>query len=169
MRAGAFGSVSKTRYEVLLQGTRDELPTADAEWREYDFVAKPGAPERRPPLLSPYHLRLDWLLWFLPFSGWRTHPWLAHLTAKLLSNDATASSLLRENPFDGGVAIPARPSPHAHPRTPMRTCSIWRAQRRPSADVHEPDLSLHLPFLFLNSPTHPLFPHMSHPVSPHMS
>ena len=66
MRAGAFGSVSKTRYEVLLQGTRDELPTADAEWREYDFVAKPGAPERRPPLLSPYHLRLDWLLWFLP-------------------------------------------------------------------------------------------------------
>ena len=118
MRAGAFGSVSKTRYEVLLQGTRDEFPTADAEWREYDFVAKPGAPERRPPLLSPYHLRLDWLLWFLPFSGWRTHPWLAHLTAKLLSNDATASSLLRENPFDGGVAIPARPSPHAHPRTP---------------------------------------------------
>lgn len=100
---GAFGSVSKTRYEVLLQGTRDELPTADAEWREYDFVAKPGAPERRPPLLSPYHLRLDWLLWFLPFSGWRTHPWLAHLTAKLLSNDATASSLLRENPFDGGT------------------------------------------------------------------
>lgn len=81
---GAFGSVTKIRYEVVVEGTADESPTDEAAWREYEFLAKPGDLKRSPPVVSPYHLRLDWLMWFLPFSSWRANPWLLRLAAKLL-------------------------------------------------------------------------------------
>lgn len=81
---GAFGSVTKIRYEVVVEGTADESPTDEAAWREYEFLAKPGDLKRCPPVVSPYHLRLDWLMWFLPFSSWRANPWLLRLVAKLL-------------------------------------------------------------------------------------
>ena len=100
---GAFGTVTSTRFEVILEGTRAEYPTDDAEWREYEFVAKPGDVTRKPRWLSPYHLRLDWLMWFLPFAGWRSHAWLPSLTDKLLANDAAVSRLLRANPFVDGA------------------------------------------------------------------
>jgi hypothetical protein len=104
---GAFGTVTKRRFEVEIQGTRDEMPTADAAWRPYEFVAKPGDPKRAPRWLSPYHLRLDWLAWFLPFSSWRSSAWLAPFVRKLLENDERVSALLARdsgNPFlaDGG-------------------------------------------------------------------
>ena len=105
---GAFGTVTKRRFEVELQGTRAEFPAdGDVGWRPYEFVAKPGDPARSPRWLSPYHLRLDWLAWFLPFSSWRSSAWLAPFVSKLLENDAQVSALLARdggNPFlaDGG-------------------------------------------------------------------
>ena len=42
--------------EVVIEGCRDEYPTDNAEWREFEFVVKPGDPTRRPSWLSPYHL-----------------------------------------------------------------------------------------------------------------
>jgi hypothetical protein len=57
--------VTKRRFEVELQGTRDDFPSDDARWEPYEFVAKPGDPERTPRFLSPYHLRLDWAVWFV--------------------------------------------------------------------------------------------------------
>lgn len=38
-------------------------------------------------------------MWFLPFSTWCSHPWLPHLLAQLLRNDAPTSRLLKRNPF----------------------------------------------------------------------
>src|SRR5438552_5953138 len=66
---GAFGSVTKQRYEVIVEGTADADPSAASEWREYEFKAKPGDVRRRPPQHAPYHLRLDWLMWFAAFSS----------------------------------------------------------------------------------------------------
>jgi hypothetical protein len=109
---GAFGSVTKTRYEVVVEGTPDEWPTAEATWREYEFVAKPGDVTCTPPIVSPYHLRLDWLMWFLPFSSWRANPWLLRLAAKLLQGDPQTRRLLRHDPFmqaDTGDADPSPP------------------------------------------------------------
>ena len=60
---GAFGSITKQRYEIVIEGSNDEQ-----EWREYEFRAKPVDVKRGPPQIAPYHLRLDWLMWFLPFS-----------------------------------------------------------------------------------------------------
>ena len=48
-----------------------------------------------PCAITPYHYRLDWLMWFAAFGSYQQHPWLLHLVAKLLSDDrAAASSLL---------------------------------------------------------------------------
>ena len=52
---GAFGSVTRERYEVILEGTTATELTIGrtAEWREYEFKGKPGDPRRRPPQVAP--------------------------------------------------------------------------------------------------------------------
>jgi len=102
---GAFGSITREREEVILQGTRDDLRRTapeDVEWQEYGFKVKPGDVTKRPGVISPYHYRLDWLMWFLPFGDSRRNPWFYHLIGKLLVNDAGATSLIANNPFEGG-------------------------------------------------------------------
>jgi hypothetical protein len=49
----------------VVEGTYAEVLTPTTTWREYEFKGKPGDPRRRPPQVAPYHLRLDWLMWFL--------------------------------------------------------------------------------------------------------
>jgi hypothetical protein len=99
---GAFGSVTKQRYEVIIEGTVDPEPTPESEWREYEFKAKPGDVRRRPPQYAPYHLRLDWLMWFAAFSTPRYHDWFMPLLVKLLEGDRAIIALLARDPFPGG-------------------------------------------------------------------
>ncbi len=94
---GAFGSITRTRYEIVIEGTEDEPPRA--RWKEYEFKGKPGNPKRRPPQVAPYHLRLDWLMWFAAMSTPWQHPWLLTLIEKLLANDRATIRLLRSSPF----------------------------------------------------------------------
>jgi len=96
---GAFGSISRQRYELVIEGTADPAPGAQARWLEYEFVGKPGDPRRRPPLVAPYHLRLDWLMWFAALSPAYAEPWLPRLLYGLLDGDPDVLSLLRTNPF----------------------------------------------------------------------
>jgi hypothetical protein len=99
---GAFGSITRTRYEVVVQGTRDAEITPDTEWETYTFPGKPTDPGRLPPQWAPYHLRLDWQLWFAAMApSPRRSPWFVHLCAKLLAADAATLSLLDRDPFDG--------------------------------------------------------------------
>ncbi|WP_347110553.1 lipase maturation factor family protein [Paenarthrobacter sp. S56] len=99
---GAFGTVTKQRVEVVVEGTLDESPDApDSLWLEYGFKGKPGEVRRLPRQWAPYHLRLDWLMWFLPL---RTihEDWFLRFLVKLLEADQPTLRLLREDPFDGG-------------------------------------------------------------------
>ncbi|XP_072610303.1 lipase maturation factor 1 isoform X2 [Vulpes vulpes] len=99
---GAFGSITKERTEVILQGTAaPNASSPDAVWEDYEFKCKPGDPGRRPCLISPYHYRLDWLMWFAAFQTYEHNEWIIHLAGKLLANDASALSLLAVNPFEG--------------------------------------------------------------------
>jgi len=98
---GAFGSIGKVRNEVVIQGTNDDVITEATEWKEYEFKAKPGDPERCPPIISPYHYRLDWQIWFAAMSSYQNHPWLLHLIYKMLQNDQDTMSLIYTNPFKG--------------------------------------------------------------------
>ena len=106
---GAFGSVTTERYEIVLEGTDAEDPAdPEAVWHEYEFRGKPGRTDRVPPQVAPYHLRLDWLMWFLPLSvpvlpdgiavrGYER--WFLNFVEKLLRGDRRVRRLLRHDPF----------------------------------------------------------------------
>jgi uncharacterized membrane protein YhdT len=97
---GAFGTVGRTRYELVIEGTSSTEPGgAAATWAEYEFKGKPGDPRRMPPQVAPYHLRLDWLLWFIPLSPSYGGEWFLRFLVRLLEGDAATLRLLRRNPF----------------------------------------------------------------------
>jgi Lipase maturation factor len=96
---GAFGSITTTRNEIVIEGTDEERPSVTTVWREYEFKGKPGDPARRPPQIAPYHLRLDWLMWFAAMSTPAEHRWFGPLLTKLLEGDRATLGLLRTNPF----------------------------------------------------------------------
>ena len=95
---GAFGTVGRTRQEIVFEGTSNSAPES-ALWREYEFKAKPGDPLRRPPLISPYHLRLDWQIWFAAMATPDEYPWTVHFVWKLLHNNPATLTLMETNPF----------------------------------------------------------------------
>jgi hypothetical protein len=96
---GAFGSIGRTRREVVIEGTDEPTITERTVWQEYEFKGKPGAVRRLPRQWAPYHLRLDWLMWFAAISRQYAYSWLQPLMLRLLQNDAATLRLLRDNPF----------------------------------------------------------------------
>jgi hypothetical protein len=98
---GAFGSITKERFEIVIEGTAEPVLTSGTVWREYEFKGKPGDVRRRPPQFAPYHLRLDWLMWFAAMSSPMYHEWFVPLLAKILEADRPTLRLLRRDPFDG--------------------------------------------------------------------
>jgi hypothetical protein len=96
---GAFGSVTKTRYEIVVEGTEEVGWGPATQWREYEFKGKPGDPLRRPRQWAPYHLRLDWLMWFAAISPSYAEPWFRTFVQRLLEGDRDVTRLLRRNPF----------------------------------------------------------------------
>lgn len=105
---GAFGSVTKARYEIVIEGTDDDAVREQTKWKEYEFKAKPGDPKRRPRQVAPYHLRLDWLMWFAamsPVYDYLEHPWFIILIQKLLQNDSSTLKLLAGSAFPQGPKV----------------------------------------------------------------
>jgi hypothetical protein len=107
---GAFGTVTKQRYEVVIEGTDQPAPDAAAAWKEYEFKGKPGDPKRRPPQIAPYHLRLDWLMWFVALPGSFDDRWVVALLVRLLEGDRPTLALLRSNPFPDRAPAAVRAS-----------------------------------------------------------
>jgi hypothetical protein len=123
---GAFGSVTRHRDEVIVEGTEDPFPTVASRWLEYEFKGKPGDPHRMPPQVAPYHLRLDWLMWFLPLSPIYGEAWFVRFLERLLQNDPLILGLIRHNPFPDRPpgAIRARLYRYRYSTLPE-----WRATR----------------------------------------
>jgi hypothetical protein len=96
---GAFGSITRTRYEIVIEGTDEQEVTSATKWREYGFKGKPGDPGRLPSQIAPYHLRLDWLMWFEAFSPRPQNEWFIALLQRLLQGDPATLSLVATNPF----------------------------------------------------------------------
>jgi hypothetical protein len=95
---GAFGTVGRVRDEVVVEGT-DTDPLDEDGWREYAFRAKPGPVQRLPPQIAPYHLRLDWLMWFIPLSPIYGAGWFEAFLVRLLEGDRATIRLLGRSPF----------------------------------------------------------------------
>jgi hypothetical protein len=98
---GAFGSITRARNEIVIEGTLDAAPGTDARWTAYEFAGKPGDPARMPRQFAPYHLRLDWLMWFAAMEEPAEEPWFGVLLRRLLEADPGVLSLLRYDPFGG--------------------------------------------------------------------
>ena len=96
---GAFGSVERIRHEVVLEGTLDDARDPSARWLEYEFPCKPGDVHRHPCLVTPYHYRLDWQLWFAGLSNFQREPWIVHLAYLLLKGEPSIKPLLARDPF----------------------------------------------------------------------
>ncbi|TFC95573.1 lipase maturation factor family protein [Cryobacterium sinapicolor] len=95
---GAFGTVTRQRHEVVIEGSDAADPADETGWRAYEFRGKPGDPEHRPRQFAPYQLRLDWLMWFLAL-GARDTRWFEMFLARLLEGDRPMLRMLRVNPF----------------------------------------------------------------------
>ncbi|MFE1082579.1 lipase maturation factor family protein [Brevibacterium sediminis] len=93
---GAFGSMTETRNEIIIEGWDGE------SWREYRFKGKPGDVCRRGPIVAPYHLRLDWLMWFAALGDYR-QTWFTALLRAIGSGDAQIRRLMGLDPFDGAA------------------------------------------------------------------
>jgi hypothetical protein len=96
---GAFGSITRERTEVIIEGTDDNPQDGHAIWKEYGFNAKVGDVNRRPPQVTPYHYKLDWQMWFASMTPYQYNPWIVNLVAKLLAGQSDVVGLLRTNPF----------------------------------------------------------------------
>jgi hypothetical protein len=96
---GAFGSVNRTRRELVIEGTRDEDPV-HAQWRAYALPCQPGPVERRPCFVAPWPLRLDWQMWFAARGDEPANEdWLVHLLWQILRGDDDVLHLFSHVPF----------------------------------------------------------------------
>jgi hypothetical protein len=140
---GAFGSVTRRRYEVVVEGTDASSPT-DAAWRQYEFHGKPGDPQRRPPQFAPYHLRLDWQMWFLPLSPAYGEGWLSALMVHLLEGDRRVTRLLRHDPF------PDAPPTFVRAQLFEYRFTTWAERRQTGAWWHRREVGEFVPPIGLN-------------------
>ncbi len=144
---GAFGSVSRTRYEVVVEGTADPAPRKDEGWLEYEFRGKPGDLRRWPRQFAPYHLRLDWMMWFAALSPAYADPWFGGFVERLLENDRDTLRLLRHCPFP-----PDAPPRYVRARLYRYRYTTWRELRTTGACWERTYVREYLPPTRLDSP-----------------
>jgi hypothetical protein len=139
---GAFGSVSRVRHEVVIEGARAAQPGSEPEWLEYQFPCKPGDTARAPCWVTPYHYRLDWQMWFAGLSRAEREPWILHLAYELLQGDPGVLGLLRSNPFPDAPPALVRASLYRYAFTGWGERGWWRRER----------VGAYLPVLSLDDP-----------------
>jgi hypothetical protein len=126
---GAFGTMTRQRHEVVLEGSADP-PGGEARWLPYEFPGKPGDVRRLPRQFAPYHLRLDWLMWFAALSRPYARPWMEPLLRRLLAGDPAIGRLLRGNPF------PDRPPAQVRAMLYRYRYTTWAERRATGAWWH---------------------------------
>lgn len=97
---GAFGSITRTRNEIILEGTSEREVTPETKWLAYEFRCKPGNINRMPCVVSPYHYKIDWQMWFAAMNTADDNPWLFPFIYRLLTGESAVTKLLVHNPFE---------------------------------------------------------------------
>ncbi|GGU57824.1 lipase maturation factor family protein [Streptomyces lavendofoliae] len=136
---GAFGSVGRVRHEIVIEGTDEPTVHPGTVWREYEFKGKPGGVRRLPRQFAPYHLRLDWMMWFAALSPAYAHGWFAPFVERLLEGDRDTLKLLRHNPFPGDPPVRIRARLYRYRFT------TWRELRETGAWWHRTHVREFLP------------------------
>lgn len=100
---GAFGSITKERMNVVIKATRDAVITPQTVWEEYQFKCAPIDVHQSPCWITPYHLHLDWQIWFSGMRPVLQEEWLFRLVVRLLENNSTTKNLFADTPFGDGA------------------------------------------------------------------
>jgi hypothetical protein len=139
---GAFGTVGRERDEIIFEGTDDAVITGDTKWKEYEFKAKPGDPNRRPPFVAPYQPRIDWQIWFAAMASPGEYPWTLHFVWKLLHNDRGALLLLANDPFPDAPPHYIRARLYRYQFAPLSEKEWWKrepiSEWLPALSTHDP-------------------------------
>ncbi len=125
---GAFGTVGRERGEIIFEGTNDAFITGETKWKEYEFKAKPGDPNRRPPFIAPYQPRIDWQIWFAAMATPADYPWTFHFVWKLLHNDPGTLSLIANNPFPNAPPRYVRARLYRYQFAPIGERAWWNRE-----------------------------------------
>ncbi|MFF7441598.1 lipase maturation factor family protein [Streptomyces sp. NPDC008122] len=144
---GAFGTVGRIRDEIVVEGTDDPVAHPDTVWREYGFKGKPGDPRRWPRQFAPYHLRLDWLMWFAALSPGYAREWFGPFVERLLEGDRDTLRLLAHNPFPDAPPVLVRARLYRYRYT------TWHELRTTGAWWHRTLVREYLPPIRLREPT----------------
>jgi hypothetical protein len=88
-----FPKIETERVEVQISGSMD-----GKTWRPYEFRYWPVDLDRMPPVVLPYHPRVDWMMWFIPISP-VFMDWFERFLHRLLEGSPPVVGLLRSTPF----------------------------------------------------------------------
>ena len=145
---GAFGSIERERNEIVIEGTLAERPDQHARWLAYELPCKPGDVMRRPCLITPYHYRLDWQMWFAAMSQAPDEPWLIHLAYELLRAEPDVLALFARDPFAGKPPRYVRMELYRYRFTTWGEQGWWKRERvgsyLPPVSRNNPELRRYL-------------------------
>jgi hypothetical protein len=88
-----FPTMTTRQIELKLEGSLDGV-----NWRPYRFRYRADDLDQRPAVVLPHHPRLDWMMWFVPFSP-RFLFWFDSFLIALMDNSRDVTALLKDNPF----------------------------------------------------------------------
>lgn len=100
---GLFAVMTRARYEIEFQGTRDGVT-----WVAYPFRYKPQNVNEAPGIYAPYHPRFEWNLWFASLGRIENNPFVHNTQVRLLENEPAVLQLFRSNPFAGRPPVAVR-------------------------------------------------------------
>ena len=84
---------------MVIEGTDGRPTRGTPGGRSTSSRASRAIRARLPRQFAPYHLRLDWLMWFAALSPAYAQAWFGTLVERLLENDRATLRLLRRSPF----------------------------------------------------------------------
>jgi hypothetical protein len=124
---GLFAVMTRARYEVEFQGSRD-----GTTWVPYPFRYKPQDPAERPGIYAPYQPRFEWNLWFASLGSWQENPWVESAEVRLLEGSPDVLALFRRDPFAGSPPLRVRAVLWQYwfttPAEKRRTGNWWKRQ-----------------------------------------
>ena len=116
---GAFGSITRVRREVIVEGTSDGVVTPSTEWREYEFKGKPGDPHAPTAAVRPVPPA--------PRLADVVHPAVAAVRAVVVPPVPRTTARQRPRHVE---AVASQPVPRpAHRSTCARGCSSTASRR----------------------------------------
>ena len=93
---GLFATMTKTRPEIIIQGSEDGI-----NWIDYEFFYKPGRLDFSLSQVAPLQPRVDWQMWFAALRpDYRYVPWFQKFILKVLQGSEGISRIFKVNPFE---------------------------------------------------------------------